>query len=54
MPLLKQQLIEFLEKTNYKQKYWYGYTPNELVHKMMTDNAMQFMAKYYSKKYLEG
>lgn len=46
-PLLQQDLIEYLEETNYQEELWFGYTPTQLVQKMMNGNAMQFYKRFF-------
>jgi microsomal dipeptidase-like Zn-dependent dipeptidase len=46
-PLLQQDLIEYLEHNHYKEELWFGYTPVELVEKMMSGNAMRFYKEFF-------
>ncbi|MFN8322687.1 MAG: membrane dipeptidase [Chitinophagales bacterium] len=46
-PLLQSDLISYLEENRYQEELWYGYTPTELVRKIMHQNAMQFYKKYF-------
>jgi microsomal dipeptidase-like Zn-dependent dipeptidase len=46
-PLLQQDLIEYLEEHNYQQDLWFGYTPKQLVQKIMSGNAMQFYKRFF-------
>ncbi len=39
-PDLQYDLVDYLERTGYRQELWYGYTPQELVNKVMQENAM--------------
>ncbi len=47
MPELKKDLIHFLKKTNYKSELWFEYTPEELIHKLFTQNAMDFLKRNF-------
>lgn len=47
LPLLQQDLIAYLEKKEYHNELWYGYTPTELVDKIMNGNAMDFYRKFF-------
>lgn len=47
LPLFEADLQSYLEETNYRSELWYGYTPKELVRKIMKDNAMQFYRNYF-------
>lgn len=47
IPQLKKDLIAFLEKTNYKSDLWFGYSPEELMHKLFTQNAMDFLKRNF-------
>ncbi|MES2591344.1 MAG: membrane dipeptidase [Bacteroidota bacterium] len=47
LPELKQDLIRFLTKNNYKSELWFGYTPQELTHKLFTQNAMDFLKRNF-------
>jgi len=44
---LKQDLITYLTDTAYQEKFWFGYTPQELVHKMMHQNTIEVLKKYF-------
>ena len=46
-PLLQSDLIAYLEENRYQEELWYGYTPTELVRKMMHGNALHFYKKYF-------
>lgn len=47
MPLLQSDLITYLEEHRYQEELWYGYTPRELVTKIMHGNAMQFYKRFF-------
>ena len=47
LPLLQEDLIAYLEENEYKKELWYGFTPRQLVQKMMYDNAMQFYKRFF-------
>jgi len=46
-PLFQQDLIEYLEENRYQEELWYGYSPEELVEKIMSGNAMQFYKRFF-------
>ena len=48
LPELKQDLINFLKKNNYKSELWFNYTPDELMDKIFTQNAMNFLKKNFN------
>lgn len=48
LPELKKDLITFIkESKDYKKELWYGYEPEEMVHKIFTQNAMDFLKKHF-------
>ena len=47
LPELKKDLITFLTKTEHKKELWFGYTPEEMVHKLFTQNAMDFLKRNF-------
>lgn len=47
MPLLENDLIEYLKTYRYQEELWYGYTPQELVRKIMQTNAMAFYKRFF-------
>jgi microsomal dipeptidase-like Zn-dependent dipeptidase len=47
IPLFQQDLIDYLQTTQYKKELWYGYSPEELVQKIMHENALQFYKKFF-------
>ena len=47
IPMLQQDLIEVLESTQYRKELWFGYTPQELVEKIMHGNALAFYKKFF-------
>ncbi len=47
LPDLKRDLIDFLKKNNYKSEFWFGYTPEELMQKLFTQNAMDFLKRNF-------
>lgn len=47
LPLLHQDLINYLEENEYRKELWYGFTPRQLVQKIMYDNAMQFYKRFF-------
>lgn len=48
LPDLKKDLISFLTKNNYKSELWFDYTPEELMQKVFTKNAMEFLKKNFN------
>jgi microsomal dipeptidase-like Zn-dependent dipeptidase len=47
LPMLENDLVEYLEKYDYYKQLWYGYTPKQLMRKVMKDNAIQFYKKFF-------
>ncbi len=47
LPELKKDLINYLAKNKYKSELWFGYTPEEMMHKLFTLNAMNFLKKNF-------
>jgi len=47
MPLLRADLIGYLEDSRLHEEYWYSYTPVQLVQKIMCGNAMQFYKRFF-------
>ncbi len=47
MPLLRSDLIEYLHKHKFHKELWYDYTPEELVEKIFSGNAMRFYQKFF-------
>ncbi len=47
LPLFASDLIEYLEKNEYNSEYWYGYSPYELIGKIMSGNALRFYEKFF-------
>lgn len=50
LPNFKADLIEFIERKEYCADHWYGYTPAEMVQKMMQHNTMDFMRRHFHNK----
>jgi microsomal dipeptidase-like Zn-dependent dipeptidase len=48
LPELKQDLINFLKKNNYKSELWFNYSPEELMDKIFTQNAMNFLKRNFN------
>lgn len=46
-PLLRSDLIAYLEETNLLKELWYGHTPKQLVDKFTHQNAMAFYKKFF-------
>jgi microsomal dipeptidase-like Zn-dependent dipeptidase len=47
LPAFRQDLINYLEEKQYQKEYWFGYSPTELIDKMMYKNAMNFYKKFF-------
>lgn len=47
IPILYKDLYEFLDHTKYEKKLWHGYKPEELLHKIFKQNAMQFLERNF-------
>ena len=47
LPLLQKDLINYLEEHQYQKELWFGFTPRELVQKIMHENAMNFYRKFF-------
>lgn len=46
-PLLQQDLLDYLHHNRYQEELWFGYTPEDIVEKIMSGNAMQFYKKFF-------
>ena len=44
---LENYLIDYLKTYGYQEELWYGYTPHELVRKIMQTNAMNFYKRFF-------
>lgn len=49
LPDLKDDLIEFIKAENYKRELWFGLEPEEMIHKMMCNNSMDFMKNHFNR-----
>lgn len=47
MPVFAADLQQFLERHQYERDMWYGYTPEELIRKVMYTNAMSFFERHF-------
>jgi microsomal dipeptidase-like Zn-dependent dipeptidase len=47
MPDFQNDLIRFLEETEHNKELWFGYTPEELVEKIMSGNALRFYERFF-------
>ena len=47
LPLFHEDLISYLEENDYRKELWYGFTPRQLVQKIMYENAMQFYKRFF-------
>ena len=46
-PQFQQDLINFLEETEYNKELWHGYTPKQIIEKIFYKNAMAFYKKFF-------
>lgn len=46
-PAFQQDLIAYLEETEYNKELWYGYTPKQIIEKIFYKNAMAFYKKFF-------
>lgn len=42
-PDLHNDLVEYLNRTSYREELWYGYSPEELIDKVMRQNAIEHL-----------
>jgi microsomal dipeptidase-like Zn-dependent dipeptidase len=47
LPLMQQDLLNYLEDKQYRKDLWFGYTPQEIIDKIFYKNAMDFYKKYF-------
>jgi microsomal dipeptidase-like Zn-dependent dipeptidase len=47
LPQFKQDLITYLEESEYQKDLWFKYKPEKLVHKIMQENAMKFYERFF-------
>jgi microsomal dipeptidase-like Zn-dependent dipeptidase len=47
LPELKEDLIDFLNRYKYRYELWFGYSPEEIIHKLFTQNAMDFLKRNF-------
>lgn len=47
LPDLRRDLLEFLTETRFHEEKWYGYSPDEIVRKIMQGNALAFLRKHF-------
>lgn len=47
MPFFQQDLIQYLEDNRYQEDLWFKYTPQQLVEKIMSKNAMDFYKRFF-------
>ncbi len=47
MPEFKKDLIDFFTRNKYRSDLWFGYTPEEMIHKLFTQNAMDFLKRNF-------
>ena len=47
LPDLRKDLIEYMKKYQYGRAWWYGYTPEEMIAKMMSKNTLEFLRKHF-------
>ena len=48
IPDLKNDLTAFLHSTKYKKDLWFGYSPEELLNKVFTLNAISFLKRNFN------
>jgi len=48
LPGLKKDMVNYLTKNKYKSELWFGYSPEELMHKFFTQNAMDFLKRNFN------
>ena len=46
-PLFQQDLMEYLEQNRYQEEFWFGYSPQQLVQKIMNENAIRFYKRFF-------
>lgn len=46
---LKSDLLDYLQKYQYKQAYWFDYSPEEILNKFFSENVYNFLSKHYRK-----
>lgn len=46
-PMLQEDLLNYLKKHEYQKELWYDYSPEQLVSKLMNENALAFLKKYF-------
>lgn len=47
IPLFQNDMKAYLEKNDYQKKLWHGYTPEQLIEKIMYKNAMKFYERFF-------
>jgi microsomal dipeptidase-like Zn-dependent dipeptidase len=47
LPTLYGDLYEYLDRTKYEQSLWHGYKPEELVNKLFSENATDFLERNF-------
>lgn len=47
LPTLYGDLYEYLDRTKYEKRLWFGYKPEDLVNKLFSENASNFLEKYF-------
>ena len=45
---LYKDLIGYLERTEFHKELWYGYSPVELINKIIRENALSFLKKNFN------
>lgn len=48
LPQLKSDLISYLSENEYQKEHWYGYSAEEIIHKLFTQNAMDFLKQNFN------
>jgi len=47
MPELKKDFIHYLREYKYKEALWFGYTPEEIFHKIFMTNSLEFLERNF-------
>jgi microsomal dipeptidase-like Zn-dependent dipeptidase len=47
LPMMQQDLLDYLEDKQYRKDLWFGYTPQEIIDKIFYKNAMDFYKKFF-------
>ncbi len=47
LPRFQADLIQYLTESNYRKELWHGQTPEQMVERMMHQNAMKFYERFF-------